>query len=80
MELQAVSDEDLEEVAVIIACCIEANCFGCEYLCHACCVCVAEAVVDADVAEEDDLLDEEAFCVGVGVVVVVVACVEEGDV
>ena len=40
----------------------------------------AEAFIDANVGEEDDLLDEEAFCVGVGVVVVVVACVEEGDV
>ena len=41
---------------------------------------VAEAFVDANVGEEDDLLNEEAFCVGVGVMVVVVACVEEGDV
>ena len=41
---------------------------------------VAEAVVDTDVAENYNLLDEETFCVGVGVVVVVVARVEEGDV
>ena len=52
----------------------------CEELCHARSMRVAEAVVDADVAEEDDLLDEEALCVGVGVVVMVVVGVEECDV
>ena len=41
---------------------------------------VAEAVVDADVAEEDNLFDEKTLCVGVGVVVVAIAGVEEGDV
>ena len=41
---------------------------------------VAEAVFDTYVAEEDDSFYEQTFCVGVGVVVVVIARVEKGDV
>ena len=41
---------------------------------------VAETVFDAYVAEEDDSFYEQTLCVGVGVVVVVCAGVEECDV
>ena len=70
----------LEVVTVSIASSIEAECFRCKYLCHTRCMRVAEAVFDAYVAEQHEPFNEQAFCVGVGVVVVVVACVEEGNV
>ena len=41
---------------------------------------VAEPVFYADIAEQDNLFNKQALCVGVGAVVVVGACVEEGDV
>ena len=65
----------MEEVAVFVACCVKAYCFGRKYLGHAGCVRVAEAVIYPDVAEEDDSFYKQTLCVGVGVVVVVVACV-----
>ena len=57
-KLQAVADEVLEEVAVFVACCIEADCFGRKYLRHTRGMRVAETVVDAYVAEYDYLFDE----------------------
>ena len=65
----------LEVVTVSIASSIEAECFRCKYLCHTSCMRVAEAVFDAYVAEQNELFYKQAFSVGVGVVVVVVACV-----